>query len=124
MSNVTSIIPKSATARDIITSINEWALHGHVDEILSLWWVLTALRGPDVPDENHLKESTTEIIRASTLPHVMQRIGMDYAGVLQKLDLHTRLHKLQHEYTLHYASSRTLTHFEGHINLAARALLR
>ena len=74
------LIPKEATAREILAAIDQWAkdqLEGSPPysyfsedtEICKLWAILTGQRGPDNGDEA-LKDHTTAIVRAHSLYHL------------------------------------------------------
>jgi hypothetical protein len=93
----------TASAREVLAQIDEWAYTASTQEAKKLWDVLTALRGPDNGDRV-LKARTTAVIRQHSVP---------------------ALADLSHAFVLGASSVECPPlpdHFHHHIRRAARAL--
>lgn len=54
--------------KTLLNTIDIYLLTGDENESRRLWNILAALRGPDTPDSNDLKDVTTSVIRATAFP--------------------------------------------------------
>lgn len=57
----------SPATRKILDQIDEFLLRSN-DESAELWHILTALRGPDDPERDAEKSTTTAVIRSAAFP--------------------------------------------------------
>lgn len=70
------VIPTGASAREVLAALDGWALHTDEEEVRHVWHVLTAMRGPDLPDpEDAIKWATTAKLRGAVLPTLAGRAG-------------------------------------------------
>lgn len=140
------IDPKT-TAREIVDAINEWAnvplgssrlfplpserqaeeeRARRYKEILRLWDVLTAMRGPDT-GSNLIKRLTTKILRwplrhlaynAGALVHHMDPVsGKGFTKAIEETDYRTIPSTAPNKRPIHVD-----THFADHVSTAARVL--
>lgn len=66
----------SAKVEHILEAIDVWAQDAPFGQVQKLWYVLTALRGPD-SGNTQIKQLTTAIIRNKAVPRLTRRIGAD-----------------------------------------------
>ena len=99
-------IPQNTPATEILEALDQWGACAPSSERNTLWWVLTALRGPDSEDRA-LKLTTTAVIRAHSLPKFADRMGADVADKTRPVSI---------------AVGTTHDHFNFHIALATEML--
>ena len=61
------------SALEVLAAIDDWASEATQVQAFNLWWVLTALRGPD--GDEWLKPITTAVIRFHSLPVLSDKVG-------------------------------------------------
>lgn len=71
--------PPDTTASQVLDAIEQWARTTTAMENSLLWSVLSALRGPDTPNDAmfDIKTGTTMWIRGASLPTLAARAGAD-----------------------------------------------
>lgn len=106
-------IPPEATAKEVLKAVNTWADNAELKQAKQLWFILTALRGPDNGSDN-LKSATTALVRGYSLPDLARRGGADYQYV-EEPDIRELAEGVQK-----YDGQR---HFLTHIWRAAQSLL-
>lgn len=94
----------SKTMEEVLDALNTWFDYAPQEQRLRLWHVLSALRGPDLPELGD-KSATTAVVRLAALPALR---GCHYITVAEEVK----------GIPLQYPQG----HFAGHVFLAARAL--
>lgn len=102
-------------------------LRKHLDDIqemlkgnqgVKLWWVLTALRGPDDPSDCDCKRDTTARIRSAAFPELISRSE----GTVKIGNSFEYLYVDAESGPVYVGSVDTATHFRGHVWAASSAL--
>lgn len=109
MTKVAKKVKKALTLRQVLDVVDS-ALVKQDGEARKLWWVLTALRGPDDENKYSLKQSGTVPIRRAAFPKLVKASNNGQYNELADFD--------PHEFIL--PPSRG--HVEEHIQYAAKAL--
>lgn len=110
---VSIIIDTKATAREILAAIDHWALQNYNKEPENLWYILTALRGPD-SDDYEEKQKYTCPIRTAVLPQLARKASADTLSSVSYVQLGELVRK-------HYGDENF--HYRNHIRMAAKTIL-
>lgn len=110
------------TLETVLAQIDQWLNTPGLG--VSLWRVLTALRGPDKPDESDWKETTTCVVRTRAFPQVAARYeewtSSDHVAGQATFASPTQPFVAPRVVTLH--PGQPYSHFLNHVCLAAEAL--
>lgn len=109
-----------STAREALDRIDAWLVHLPKDEADRLVAILSALRGPDLPELESAKSQTTAILRVQAFP----RATRFAANLLGDTNREASLGSVQtavEAYPLELREGRAW-HFFSHVRSAVRAL--
>lgn len=109
-------IPSTFSVTQVLSMLDNWCERTTHEQARRLWNILSALRGPDAATIQ-LKQQTTSLIRAASLPQAAMRLGMDVAMTAPDIDRLNTLVRIK-------APEDEPRHFYNHISYAAAALLQ
>jgi hypothetical protein len=110
-------IPVDTPALQILRALNQWAEESDYREVRRLWFVLTALRGPDDErDQKFVKWGSTAALRQLALSVMAEKSGSDVSYDISDRPILEQLSLIRSG-----ANSAMNWHFRGHIRQAADA---